>query len=447
MNWQALYSVAMAVLPRFAFIVALLISASHAQSPSRQTITIAGGVPLHVRVTHTARLRLGEPVEGILTQPVYVRDRLILPSGALLRGKVTAYAPVPRTERTQALLNGDITPLHAPIVAFTTLRLPQPAEDVALDSSAEIRDTQVVRFLPRTKKPSLYQQARDAVKQRIDDTRETLFGPNKKDRALRFLYSQLPYHPQRIWVGTQFVADLNSTAAVDLPFAPPAAFSDDPSLDGIRVSARLADTIDSKGARKGDNVSAVVTTPVFNADRKLILPEGATLSGIVTQSRPARSFGRNGTLRFSIRGVENPGRPAQAVYGTLTAAEGNSGANITVDDEGNVKANPDKDRFLAPLLLAVTAAMGHDDDHHHDGGTGDNVGGTTVASNGFGLVARVIALTVSNQSVATGFGTYALAKSIYFRFLARGHEVSFPKDTMVEVQLAQREPNSSSAHP
>jgi hypothetical protein len=55
-----------------------------------------------------------------------------------------------------------------------------------------------------------------------------------------------------------------------------------------------------------------------------------------------------------------------------------------------------------------------------------------MASNGFGLVARVIALTVNNRKVALGFGAYAFAKSIYFRFLVRRHEVTFPKDAQVE---------------
>jgi hypothetical protein len=106
-----------------------------------------------------------------------------------------------------------------------------------------------------------------------------------------------------------------------------------------------------------------------------------------------------------------------------------------VDAEGNVQANPDKNRFVAPLLLAVTAMAGRGDDRDHDG---PGVGGTTVASNGFGLVARVISLTANNANVALGFGAYAFAKSIYFRFLIRGHEVTFPKDTQVEVTLSTR---------
>jgi hypothetical protein len=139
--------------------------------------------------------------------------------------------------------------------------------------------------------------------------------------------------------------------------------------------------------------------------------------------------------------VKNEDQPAGArketVYGTLTGAEGNAGQNLSVDSEGNVQANPDKNRFVAPLLLAVTAMAGQHHDHD-DGDGGGGVGGRTVASNGFGLVARVIALTANNHDVATGFGAYAFAKSIYFRFLIRGQEVTFPKDTQLEVTLSTR---------
>ena len=85
--------------------------------------------------------------------------------------------------------------------------------------------------------------------------------------------------------------------------------------------------------------------------------------------------------------------------------------------------------MLAPLLLAYTAALGHDD----DGG----VGQTVVGSNGFGLIARLVAFS-NNKNVATGFGMYALAKSVYFRYIDRGHQVTFPRDTEVEVQLISR---------
>jgi hypothetical protein len=427
----------MSRIPFLAFLLSVTASAA-AQQTELQPITIATGVPLHVRVTRTAKLRMGTTVEGVLTEPVYVRDRLVLPLGSVVRGSVADYVPVAGLVHAQALLNGDVTPMHDPMVNFSVVHLSGSNADVSMETRALIRTTQLVRFNGVVKKPTLFQRAKTAVKKSVTDEKQTLFGPNKKDRALRFLYGQLPYHPQRIWAGTQFVADMQAPAVVELPAEPAMTVMTNPLLDGVTVSARLADTIDSKAAKKGDSVAAIVTAPVLDKDGQLLLPEGARLEGVVSQAKASRSFGRNGALRFAIRGVSSEdSEPQQRVYGTLTAAEGKAGENLTVDAEGNVAANPDKDRFVAPLLLALTANMGREH-HHHDDGDG-NVGGSTVASNGFGLVARVIALTASNADVALGFGMYALAKSIYFRFLMRGHEVTFAKDTEIEVKLSMRE--------
>jgi hypothetical protein len=427
---------------------ASLTSASLRGQQPTQTISLAAGVPLHVRITRTAHLHTGTPVTGVLTEPIFVHDRLILPIGTRLQGTVTAYTPIDRIVREQALLNGDITPLHDPVVDFTSAHLDatpsSPAQDIPLDTRALIRSAKLVRFT-NARKPSLPRQAVIAVKTSVHNTYESIVGPGKKDRALRLLYSQLPYHPQRIWAGTQFIADLNSEAPVDLAAQPLAPVSQNPTLNGITVNARIVSALDSASSRKGDLVTAILTAPVFDSDHQLILPEGAQLDGLVSAAKPARSFGRNGQLRFAIRGIKDTAPTTQTglnapaskpIYGTLTGAEGSANENLSVDAEGNVNANPDKGRFVAPLLLAVTALAGGRE-HHHDN-DGGGVGGPTVASNGFGLIARVIAIVDNDRAVALGFGGYAFAKSIYFRFLIRGHEVTFPKDTQVEVTLATR---------
>jgi hypothetical protein len=65
----------------------------HAQQVSgTQQVTIPSGVPLHIRVTRTASLRKGAQVEGLLTEPVYVFDRLVLPGNAVVRGSVSEVA-------------------------------------------------------------------------------------------------------------------------------------------------------------------------------------------------------------------------------------------------------------------------------------------------------------------------------------------------------------------
>lgn len=379
---------------------------------------------------------------GEITEPIYVRDRLVLPVGSAVRGNVIGYVPAKHLVREQALLNGDVTPLHDPVVDFTSVHLAATDAEVPMDTRSLIRKTQMVRFTS-TKKPSWFRRGINAAKAGAHDTYETFFGPDKKDLMLRMLYGQLPYHPQRIWSGTQFVAELNAPVTLELPAVPPVVESDSTSLSGKVVDARLTESLDSKTAKKGQMVTALVTAPLFDQDHKLILPEGAELDGLVSTSKPARSFGRNGQLRFAIRGVKNPiqvvGQQKQTVYGTLSGAEGNSGQNLSVDSEGNVKANPDKHRFVAPLLLAATAAAGADPDPGQAaGGGGPSTASMTVASNGFGLAARVVAISVGSRDLAIGIGAYAFAKSVYFRFLTRGHEVTFPKNTELEITFSTR---------
>lgn len=67
-----------------------------------------------------------------------------------------------------------------------------------------------------------------------------------------------------------------------------------------------------------------------------------------------------------------------------------------------------------------------------------NPGNSAVISNGFGFAARVAAMASANAEVGRGFAYFALSKSIYYRWIARGHEVQFPKDTQVEILMNQR---------
>ncbi len=408
---------------------AIASAASTAPAPD----TLPPGVPLRIRITRTAHLHLGAPVTGVLTEPIFLHDHLAIPCKSIVRGTVTAYAPVDRDLLIKARLNGDLTPLHEPVVTFTQLQPAAasgsaPGQPIAISALATVRDTQLVRFLAKKSHSWLLQMARDRAHSELQSLHETFLAPGKKDRALRLLYSQLPYHPQRIWAGTGFIANLN--APLVLPGPPQAAPAPAPlatpaSLDAITVDARLTTSLSSATSKPGDPVTATVTRPVFDPNHNLLVPQGAILQGTVTRARPARRLGRNGELRFGFRSLADQSATVH-VDGNVTGAAGAAAENLTVDDEGNVKANPDKGRVLAPLVLLWSASRGADED--------SNTRWTVVGSNGFGLVARLVALS-NSKSVATGFGAYALAKSVYFRYLDRGHQVTFPRDTEVEVQL------------
>lgn len=423
------FSARLALLP-----LSLFVGIGSAQSLSaRASDPLPAGVPLRIRVIHTAHLHIGAKVTGVLTEPVYLHDHLVLPQNTVVRGIVTAYAPVDRKLRTQALLNGDVTPLHDPVVDFNRLQLPGSSQELAFSSRGLVRDTQLVRFVARKKRPTYVQQAEDMARAQIKSVHDTFLTPGRTDRALRLLYSQLPYHPQRIWAGTGFIANLRGPLDLPSEQSAPVPLASAATLDSITVSARLDTSLSSATSRAGDPVTATITRPVFDRNHSLLVPEGAKLEGVVTRARPARRLGRNGELRFGFRGLADEAG-ATRIDGNVTGAAGAKSENLTVDDEGNVRANPGKGKVLAPVLLLWTASRAGDDD--------SGTGATVVGSNGFGLIARFVAFS-NNKNVGLGFGMYALAKSVYFRYLDRGHQVTFPRDTEVEVQLLSRTGHAS----
>jgi hypothetical protein len=91
--------------------------------------------------------------------------------------------------------------------------------------------------------------------------------------------------------------------------------------------------------------------------------------------------------------------------------------------------------FFAPNFLIAIAVR---PPVEVDGDEASDVFKNGVVSNGFGLVARVVTMAASNRGLAQGFAYFALSKSIYKRWIAKGHEVTFPKNTRLEVELAER---------
>ena len=162
----------------------------------------------------------------------------------------------------------------------------------------------------------------------------------------------------------------------------------------------------------------MLTRPYLNQSKTdVILPTGTQLRGVVTQAKPARSLDRNGTLRFAFRQIVLPSGSLENMHGQMTAVEGASGQNVTVDSEGGAKANSAQGKFVAPLLLGALASNSLDSDQNsvHAG----------VSSNGFGLVTRIIAFAVVTPVMTASFAYYSAGKSVTRRWLMRGHDVVF----------------------
>jgi hypothetical protein len=169
---------------------------------------------------------------------------------------------------------------------------------------------------------------------------------------------------------------------------------------------------------------------VFNSDHALVVPEGSLLVGEITQAKVARSFGRQGKLRFHFKELRFPTGFSQPVEGSLAGADSNKSANLQIDPEGGIESRV-QNRVVAPLILSLLAGRAFDTDENQ-------TFNHAVASNGFGIVGRVVGIVASSRNYAAGIGFYGAALSVYDLWLARGHNVVFAKETRIEITTTPR---------
>ena len=404
-----------------------------ADSDPVPSLSIPAEVPLRLEITQTLTLQTGKPFRGKLTEPVYGPNRLLLPVGTAAEGVISDTPAADRSTRVNAKLDGDFTPLRVPVVRVTQLLSPSGAI-LPVDAVGTMRNAATISLGAHPPPSSIMDRMKAMVHEQIQQVRDVIHNPHKGDWAKQLLYSQLPYHPQRVWAGSQFDAVLREPLRLPLASASaPIPVADDVDLTSGTMQARLTAGISSATSKKGDPVSAVLVKPFCNPQGKLMLPSGTSLNGVVLQARPARSFARNGRLRFSFRSVSTSvaAGAGQHIESNLSSIQGQKGQNVALDEEGGTRAQPDKGRVLAPLVLgvlAVGAANGDNDDILRHG----------VTSNGFGFAARIVTMATSSRDASLGFAIYATGKSIYRRYIATGHQVSVPTNTELSINLSRR---------
>jgi hypothetical protein len=397
------------------------------------SLSIPAEVPLRLEITQTITLQIGKPFRGKLTEPVYGPNRLLLPAGTTAEGVVSATPAADRSTRVNAKLDGDFTPLRVPVIRVTQLVLSPSGAVLSIDAVGNMRNADTISLAAHPPPSSITARVKVMIHEQIQQARGMIHNPHRGDWMKQLLYSQLPYHPQRVWAGSQFDAVLREPLRLPLASASaPIPAADAVDLTSGNMQARLTAGISSATSKKGDTVSAVLVKPFCNPQGKLMLPSGTSLNGVVLQARPARSFARNGRLRFSFRSVGAPSASGagQRIESGLSSIEGQKGQNVALDEEGGTRAKPDKGRFLAPLVLGLMAAASNDDEA--------GIARQGVTSNGFGLAARIVTMATSSREASTGFAVYAFGKSIYRRYIATGHQVSFPTNTELSINLSRR---------
>ena len=194
----------------------LLASPALCQVPA---VSVPARTSLTVVLDRNYPLRIGTPIEGHLLYPIHVDSALVLPKGALALGTVERLQP-DRTRRTHAMLGGDFTPFRTPVVRFTALKLASGVS-VPLVTTPASAGAPVYRVVApqRTQGGIVHQQLKAGLNAARSDL-AYFIAPGKGDRLLDWIYSQLPYHPQRIAKETAWTVEL--TAPIEVPSHPEA---------------------------------------------------------------------------------------------------------------------------------------------------------------------------------------------------------------------------------
>jgi hypothetical protein len=420
--------------------------------PGTIPLSVPIGTPMQVALDEEIRIHnVGQPLPGHIVEPIYAFDKLVIPVGTAVSGQITRIEPVSAGKRTLAALDADFTPSHAIDVTFTELILAD-GRHIPIHTVVTPGSGQVIRFLTAANEKETKgvkdaaaekaKEAKEEAKREWDAAMQQVKQPGKFHKAERYVVAQLPIHPQYINAGTVYFAELQEPLDFGSePFTPDMAASLGATPPpGSFVRTLLITPLNSASTPKGAPVEAILSQPLFDGTR-LILPQGCRLQGSVVQVQPARYMSRNGQLRMVFHELLPPQGAggeivAQKVEANLEAVQATAADNVALDAEGGAAAGSPKSRYLLTGisigLAAVSAGVGGDT-------LGDSTEGAAGGAGGFKLIGIILGASVHSQPFGIAMGMFGASKSIYTHFIARGHEVVFPKNTAMQIGIGTRQ--------
>ncbi len=422
-------------------------------APQVVPLTVPRQTSLQVALEKEVRVKaVGQMISARLVDPVYAFDRLVVPAGSEIRGRVTKIEPLSGTRRTLAGLDGDFSPTRNVEVSFTDLVLPD-GKHLSLRTKVTPGSGQVMQFVTAPEKDSKKtvkdvasqktEQAKQQARDEWNNAMKELKTPGRMHRLERYAQAQLPVHPQYIPAGTVYFAELEDPldfGSETLPAEKANSIGGD-LPEGSVVHARLLTALSSASATKGQEVEAVLARPLFDCDR-LLYPQGSRLLGTVSQVQPARRLKKNGQLRIAFHQVVLPDGIEQKVEAALVGVQAGQDANLKLDSEGGAEASNPKSRYFTTTVslgLAAIAGRGDPDAKGPNASAAGNPGGRAAGGlGGFKLVGLVMGALVQSRAFGYTMGAYGAGRSIYQNFLTRGHEVVFPKNTAMDVAIGTR---------
>ena len=376
-------------------------------------LTVEKGFPLEVTLTEKLRFKLNEPVRGKIVDSVFAFDRVVIPEGSEILGRITGFDQSGPWKRVASALKGDFTPARTPQISFDTLVLADGTR-IPIKTAVHFETDAQVR-------PDVFKN---------------------------LLWGFSPYRPQSVPTGIryratlleplQFGGTLLRTTALDL-------LGSQPSADST-IYARLENALNSRTTKPGTIVQAVLTRPLFSWDDRVIFPIGSRVTGEVVEVRPSGLWHHTGQMTLKFTKIELPasilwpGIPAQDLTASLSGVQLTPPMKqVRIGENGFASIATSKERFVSPALAAIGLGRGFNNSADSFGrALADATGGSFIkrmlgGGPGLGLPAAVAGRMI--PPVGIGFGLYSAGRSFFTNILARGPDINFPADTAIQIHV------------
>src|SRR5215469_8849379 len=117
-------------------------------------LTLPAGTPLKVILDEEVRVRsVGQSVQSKTTEPIYAFDKLLVPAGSRVMGKIAQIDSLSKKVRTLAALNADFSPDRRLTIEFDELVLPD-GRHLPVHTAVTAGTGGVLQFVPAVDPPS-----------------------------------------------------------------------------------------------------------------------------------------------------------------------------------------------------------------------------------------------------------------------------------------------------
>lgn len=300
------------------------------------------------------RLKPGAELDGSLVRPIYVYDRAVIPAGSHVHAVVDKIQKEKEAQKkgllervdTVASLGMNRHNLYQVSLRSASIKVPS-GEELGLD----------LRFIRGGEEVRL-QTGNDGQMKVGSSTGSGL----AQHAPVVGQVSQIKHDKKRVQEFRHPVAtmEVEKPARIELPGQPEparAVAAGQPVVipEGTKAHFLLMTELRASDNKEGDQFKARLVEPIFQADGRLVLPEGAMLDGHISKLVPPRRMSRAASIYLVFDRLTTPEGEGQKVAASLASADVGKKVPVNMDPEGGLHGNGGAKNVAKRLVVgAVT---------------------------------------------------------------------------------------------